>query len=230
MINITQGYMTVPLRVRVRKFLPQPGDKLSRTWTANGQTRSVDIPPYAIVDLQSVESAYMDVIEPGILECLESVTEEEGGLLRETYLRAWMFAQDPGTSLEDRGLMLQTFRLWVAVRMATRSDVIVGPETLGMPQDIMDETSPLRGKIPLPPVMGAQLDLILSQNLIPKLRKSLLTQLQRMSQANQVRNWLVMYLVFFILLNNTALLFCHDEVYAKKHGMNVGVVLACLTS
>jgi hypothetical protein len=161
----------------------------------------------------------VDMIEGGILQCLDSIVRDQPGLLQETYLRAWMLAQDPNISLEDRDLMMQAFRLWVAVRLGTRSDVIVGPETLDMPHDIMDQTSPLHGKIPLPPVMGAQLELVLSRHLIPRLRKTLLLQLQKISQANQARNWIVIYLVFFILLDNTSLLFLHDKKYVEKHGI-----------
>jgi hypothetical protein len=51
-----------------------------------------------------------------------------------------------------------TLRLWMAVRLTTKSTIIVGDETLGMSRDIMDKTSPIHGCIPLPPVMGAQLD------------------------------------------------------------------------
>jgi hypothetical protein len=218
-IQVSQEGMPVPLRLQVRRFLPQPGDKLKRTWKHGGTVKAADIPPYAIVSLDPVEAQYMAMIEGGLHQCIDSIVDGQPSLLRETYLRALLLGRDPSTAPDDRDLLMQAIRLWVAVRLGTRSDEIVGSETLDMPRDIMDATSPLHGKIPLPPVMGAQLDLVLTRTLIPRLRKMLLLQLQKISQANLARNWLVMYLVFFILLDNASLLFLHDRKYVEKHGI-----------
>lgn len=105
--------------------------------------------------------------------------------------------------------------------MTTKSTIIVGTETLGMPRNIMDETSPNHGTIPLPPVMGAQLDLILIHQIQMGLRRELLDRLQKMIQTNKQRTWLSSYLVTFILLHNIALITDHDASYARKHGMKV---------
>lgn len=88
-----------------------------------------------------------------------------------------------------------------------------------MKQNILDETNPNHGKIPLPPVLGAQMDLILIHHIQTKLRRELLDKLQKMMSKNKQSTWLVTYLVIFILLHNTALITAHDAGYAKKHGM-----------
>jgi hypothetical protein len=123
--------------------------------------------------------------------------------------------------LETKVLLDDTFKLWMAIRFSTRSTWIVGRETLGMQYDILDSTSPDAGKIPLPPVLGAQLDNILIHDIQHEVRHVLLLKLQRMFQRQRHKSWLASYLVTFILLHNAALIIQHDASYARKHGMSV---------
>lgn len=44
-------------------------------------------------------------------------------------------------------------RLWVAVRMLCRSERIVGDDRLDISLDLMDHSSPMPGKTPIPPVV-----------------------------------------------------------------------------
>lgn len=220
-IKVSEGYTSRPVELRVRRFVPQDGDKLDRSWVVNGVKKSVAIPPYAIVDLDAARKAYAEHIERGIVECFKAVLRPGDGLLWRTYAMAWKMSQDPTVSNDERELLLLTLRLWVAVRMTTKSTIIVGTETLGMPTNIMDETSPNHGTIPLPPVMGAQLDMILIHQIQSGLRRDLLDKLQKMIQTNKQKTWLTSYLVTFILLHNIALITDHDASYARKHGMKV---------
>jgi hypothetical protein len=129
--------------------------------------------------------------------------------------------KDPNTPAESFELLNWTLRLWIAVRLSTTSAFIAGKEKLGMSTDILDQTSPNPGKIPLPPVLGAQMDLILIQHIQTKLRHELLDNLQKVMLKNKPSSWLVTYLVTFILLHNVALITKHDAGYARKHGMKV---------
>lgn len=220
-IHVSEGYTRRPVELRVRRFIPQEGDKLERSWVVNGVRRSVSIPPYAIVDLEAARKAYSEHIDRGITECLEAIVKSRRSLLWKTYDLAWQMAQDEKVSKDERELLQLTLRLWVSVRLTTKSTIIVGEETLGMPSNIMDESSPIHGCIPLPPVMGAQLDLILIHQIQAALRRDLLDKLQRMIQTNKQKTWLTSYLVTFILLHNVALITNHDASYARKHGIQV---------
>ncbi|KAL0939311.1 uncharacterized protein CTRU02_205921 [Colletotrichum truncatum] len=224
-IEVTEGYTRgMSVQLHVRQFVPQRGDKLERSWvTLDGIKKSVPIPPYAITDLDEAQSAYQDYIRRGVVECFTSVIEGVMGardhLLYATYRKAWELSQDLRTSAEERELLLHTLELWLAVRLTTKSVEIVGNETLGMDHGILDSSSPQHGSIPLPPVMGAQLDLVLIQHIQTKLRREMLERLQKMTQQNKQKTWLTTYLVTFILLHNIALLTNHDASYARKHGM-----------
>ena len=49
-----------------------------------------------------------------------------------------------------------------------------------MPADMMDQSSSMHGKIPITPVMGAQIDVIVIQGIMVPLRTQILEQLQKL--------------------------------------------------
>lgn len=220
-IYLSEGLSNKFVKVKVQRFIPQAGDKLERTWDYKGVKKSVTIPPYAMVNLEEVKKEYLSHIENSMQDAFNRLLGPREGLLFRTYLRAWKIFRDPSTSPECVDLIHHTLLLWMSIRLTTRSSFIVGEETLGMEENILDETNPNHGKIPLPPVLGAQMDLVLIHHIQTKLRRELLDKLQKMMSKNKQSTWLVTYLVIFILLHNTALITAHDAGYAKKHGMKV---------
>lgn len=220
-IHISDGYSAKCIELRVREFVPQDGDKLERSWYHNGTQKSVQIPPFALVDMEDAKKAYTKHIRDSMSDIFRTVLGRSDGLLYKTYLQAWQICRDPSTPIEALELLNWTLRLWVSIRLSTTSGFIVGNETLGMNGDILDDTSPNPGKIPMPPVLGAQMDLVLIHHIQTKLRRELLDRLQKMVLKNKQSSWLVTYLVTFILLHNTALITAHDASYARKHGMKV---------
>jgi hypothetical protein len=112
-------------------------------------------------------------------------------------------------------------QLWIAIRLNTKSTNIVGTETLGMTSDIFDSTHPTPGRIPTPPVMGNQIELILSRDIQDPLRADILDALQKMIYSNKLKCWFTIYLSTFILLHNCSMITKHDSAYARKHGLQV---------
>ncbi|ROT40074.1 hypothetical protein SODALDRAFT_273925 [Sodiomyces alkalinus F11] len=222
-IKLSEGLTPTSVELRVRKFIPQDGDRLERSWVHQGVRCSVPIPPYAIIDLGEAQEAYSEYIRSAVgsmfVSVIDSVIGTERNLLWRTYHLAWMLSRHPNAEKDERELLRKALELWMAIRLTTRSTVIVGEETLGMDRNIMDKTSPQHGKIPLPPVMGAQIDMILITHIQSRLRREMLDMLQKMTQATKQKTWLTTYLVTFILLHNIALITDHDARYAKKHGM-----------
>lgn len=76
---------------------------------------------------------------------------------------------------------------------------------------------------------GQQLDKMLLDHILSKLRRETLDILQTMTQHKKQKTWLTTYLVSFILLHNVALITKHDREYAEKHRMEdrakVGVLV-----
>lgn len=218
-IRVTEGFTGQSVELQVRQFVPQEGDRLERSWVVDGVRRSVKIPAFALVDMDAVRGSYDSYIENGIEKCCNKLVNREKKLLWRTYSLAIRMLADSGLAEEERELLLNTLELWMSIRLTTTSFEIVGDETLGMTHDLMDETSPLNGKIPLPPVMGAQLDSILIHQIQAKFRRDTLDQLQNFTQENRQKTWLTTYLVTFVLLHNIALVIQHDASYARKHGI-----------
>ncbi|KAL8370743.1 hypothetical protein RB595_000883 [Gaeumannomyces hyphopodioides] len=218
-IRVTEGFTGQSVELQVRQFVPQEGDRLERSWVVDGVRRSVKIPAFALVDMDAARGSYDSYIENGIEECCSKLVNREKKLLWRTYSLAIRMLADSGLAEEEKELLLNTLELWMSIRLTTTSFEIVGNETLGMTHDLIDDTSPLNGKIPLPPVMGAQLDSILIHQIQAKFRRDTLDQLQNFTQENRQKTWLTTYLVTFVLLHNIALVIQHDASYARKHGI-----------
>lgn len=90
-----------------------------------------------------------------------------------------------------------------------------------MPPDILGETQPLLGKVPVPPVMSAQINLILIQQIKAQLHAKVLNLLQNAIVANKPSTWFTIYLCIFILLHNFAMLTKYDTGYAREYGLKV---------
>ena len=216
-IWVTEGYTGKHVELRVRKFVPQAGDRTERSWVdADGTTKRVRIPPYAIVDLDAAKAAYDGYIKKGLVECFKRLLGPKEQLLWQTYNRAVRLQSDPSLPPKERELLTSTLQLWMSIRLTTKSCEIVGQETLGMSKEMTGQS------IPLPPVMGAQIDSILINQILAQLRHNTLDNLQKLTAENKQKTWLTTYLVTFILLHNTALLMKHDAGYARKHGIKVG--------
>lgn len=222
-IRISTGYSKKCIELQVREFVPQDGDKLERTWVHQGTRKSVPVPPYALMDLEDGKSAYLKHISDAMGDTLQHIAERSSGLLRKTYVQAFRMYRDTTIPEDWKQLFDWTFRLWTAIRLSTTSDFIVGEEKLGMSYNILDTTNPNHGKIPVPPVLGAQLDVVMIHHIQTRLRRELLDKLQKMVLKNKQSTWFVTYLVTFMLLHNAALITAHDAAYARKHGIGVSL-------
>ena len=224
-IHVTEGYTGQSVQLIVRRFRPQDGDKLSRSWvSADGSVKSVNIPPYAIVSMEEAKTALNRYIKMGLVECCKKLLGPQDQLLWQTYALAIRVLRLGKTPPAEQRLLASTLDLWMSVRLTTKSFEIVGEETLGMPRNLInDNSNALCGKIPLPPVMGAQIDSVLIHQVQANLRRKTLDELQKMICDRKTKTWLTQYLVLFILLHNIALITKHDAEYAKKHGMNASL-------
>ncbi len=224
-IFVTEGYTDNKyVELQVRRFVPQRGDRLERSWVDEQGPVEVGRHPALCSRRSSSCASRVRVLhEEGISRLLQEAARAGEKLLWQTYNRALKLQRDSSLAPRERGLLTTTLQLWMSVRLTTKSCEIVGDETLGMSRDIMAEQGHLQGKIPLPPVMGAQIDSILITQIQSQLRHDTLDNLQKLTSDNKQKTWLTTYLVTFIMLHNTALLMKHDAGYARKHGMKVGL-------
>jgi hypothetical protein len=95
-----------------------------------------------------------------------------------------------------------------------------------------DESYPLFGKIPLPPVMIQQLDMILTLGILEPLRKQVLEDFQRLALTSNPRNWMTIYLITFMSLHSCARITAENYHNARKHGLLVSdrKLISCITT
>ena len=172
-IQVTEGYTGKSVRLQVKQFKPQEGDKVKRSWVSrNGNKHEVNIPAFAIVNLDEARAEFNQYIKAGMVACCHHLLGSRDKLLWRTYSLAIKTAQNDSIAQTERNLLLATLDLWMSVRLTTKSFEIVGDDTLDMPQDIInDQDNPLHGKIPLPPVMGAQIDSVIIHQIAGKRSK-----------------------------------------------------------
>jgi hypothetical protein len=113
------------------------------------------------------------------------------------------------------------FRLWFAIRRTATIEHIVGDEKLDMEPETKDDSYPLFGKIPLPPVMIQQLDMVLTLGILEPLRKQVLEDFQKLALVTNPRNWMSIYLITFMSLHSCARLTAENYHNARKHGLVV---------
>jgi hypothetical protein len=92
-----------------------------------------------------------------------------------------------------------------------------------MTPELKDRSYPLFEKIPIAPVMGAQLELILTLEVLRPLRKTVLDQLQRMVDAYKPKYWFTIYLSCFILLHSCSLATAWHYKYSRRNGVKVSI-------
>lgn len=148
-ICLSDGLSTAGIRVRVRRFRVLKGDKMVRTWfnPRKGREEHIEMENFALVDVARAKAQYEEYLSKGQLEIFKALCGPKEKLLWRTYLLAWERKGNEEVALKERELLGRTLKLWVAVRLTTRSFEIIGKETLGIKPDP-------RGKILLPPVMG----------------------------------------------------------------------------
>lgn len=117
--------------------------------------------------------------------------------------------------------MANFFRLWFGIRRTATTEHIVGDDTLDMTPETVDHSYPFFGKVPLPPVMIQQLDMVLTLGLLQPLQKKVLEEFQRIVLANNPRSWLTIYLITFMFLHSCAALSAENYSNARKHGLKV---------
>jgi len=90
-----------------------------------------------------------------------------------------------------------------------------------MEPETTDRSYPLFGKVPLPPVMIQQLDMILTLGFLQPLRKKVLEQFNRIVLKNSPKSWMTIYLLTFMSLQSCAAFTAENYQNARKHGLKV---------
>jgi hypothetical protein len=211
----------VPLKLVVRRFIPIPHkDSIHRSWVdhRNGVKKFKKTTPYAVVNMKNAVQDMREYVTANVFKCMEYFLRGSDQLVKDTYEFARKHMQRVESD-EERKLLGNFFRLWFAIRRTATTEHIVGEDTLDMEPEKKDESYPLFGKVPLPPVMIQQLDMILTLGILEPLRKQVLEDFQRLALTSNPRNWMTIYLITFMSLHSCARITAENYHNARKHGL-----------
>ncbi|KAK0736477.1 hypothetical protein B0T21DRAFT_288897 [Apiosordaria backusii] len=228
-ILVQSDVCQVPLKLSVRKFIPIPGkDRTERSWVdpngkdptgrKGGVKKYYKTTPYAIVNMANAVHDMKEYISDNVFKCMGYFLRGSDVLVKETYEFARKHMQRVESD-EERRLLGNFFRLWFAIRRTATTEHIVGKETLEMKPETEDRSFPLFEKIPLPPVMIQQLDMVLTLGILQPLRKQVLEDFQKLVLANNPRSWMTIYLITFMSLHSCAKVTDENYNNARKHGL-----------
>lgn len=113
-------------------------------------------------------------------------------------------------------MICNSFRLWVACRLTSYPDAIVGQETLGLSGKIDYAPGRWAKHYPTPPVLGAQLECIVYTKYLQPLSVKIRASLDELMKKKTHEVWLTVYLALFVLLHSCAMLTRRDWEYARQ--------------
>lgn len=151
-VNLNDGF-TELIRVRLRQFKVMDGDQKTRKAFNyhTGTTDEIEMKPFALVDVADTKLQYERYLTESQDHIFKRLLGDREKLLWKTYRMAQKRRDRPGPEVTDveRDLLSMTLRLWVAVRLTTRSFEIAGEgkTALGQRPDS-------KGRILLHPVFG----------------------------------------------------------------------------
>lgn len=93
-IKTTRYSLTIvdaPYELKLRKFVPLPGDNLTATWSNNGTTVTYAVPPYGISNMEEAANSIYHMIERETAKYLSAFLGglDTDPLIWETYVAAF---------------------------------------------------------------------------------------------------------------------------------------------
>ncbi|KAK0725842.1 hypothetical protein B0H67DRAFT_571698 [Lasiosphaeris hirsuta] len=217
-ITVKSDVSPVPFDLKVRKFVPIPQDSLHRAWMDGKTKKFLETQPYAIADMRSTLTSLRHYITKNIFNCIEYFLKNADELVRITFSYAREYMSQRADSEDEATLLANYMKLWVAVRRTATFEHIISQDTLDMVPETEDKSFPFLGKVPLPPVLIQQLDIILHVGILMPLQKQVLEDMQKLIISNNPRTWMTMYLTTFMSLQSCASLSAENYRNARRQG------------
>lgn len=107
-------------------------------------------------------------------------------------------------------MLQRTLTIAIMTRLSSKSFNITGSETLGL-APIEDTESPYHARIPIPPLLDAQIDYLWMRRM-ERIQRIVLSELKSTILSSEKRQkWLSIFLTVIMLLSNL------EYIYQKQH-------------
>lgn len=105
-------------------------------------------------------------------------------------------------------------------RLISKSfNIVSGHEALGL-GPVENPSSPLNGRIPIPPMLDAQMDSILMDFMRARQKRGL-SKLKTLMMSHSRENWFMIFLTTLVLLSNLEFLYDHQNEQIERYGKTV---------
>ena len=200
------------LELVCREFPDTPNIRSVKSWTKGSRKIDIHLPNCVMTTRQYTETAKnMDALVEAEYEKLVSelaIGQDDivSRTLSEAVRQSKKVSNPPRRTSLPTNLFIKclpvrnALHLSILSRLASKSFNIYGQETLGIRQEL-DPECPYYGRIPIPPLLDAQLDHMLMDKM-EILKKSVLSELRRMIAGQGRKHWFKIYLIMSILLFN----------------------------
>ena len=201
------------LKLICREFPETPGIRSVKSWTKGSRKIDIPLPNCVMTTRQYTEaSKNMDaLVEAEYERLVDELAIDQDDIVSRTLSEAVRQAKKVSNSPRRRSryqlnLFIQclpirnALQLSILSRLASKSFNIYGQETLGIRRE-MDPECPYYGRIPIPPLLDAQLDQMLMEKM-ETLKRSVLSELRRMIAGQGRKHWFKIYLIMSVLLFN----------------------------
>ncbi|KAE9378490.1 hypothetical protein N431DRAFT_435586 [Stipitochalara longipes BDJ] len=211
-VELSQGVVPNRLKIRLDRYQPKDTDRQYYQWFNNeGVQQKYHTPAYGIENLSVAQHAIEGFLRDNSEAYIETHLKDATEITRKTFHTA---QQNKHLPLVERAL-----KLWVGCRFIEDPWSIVGTETLSQSRD-PNPACPYHTKIPVPPIVDLQLDLIVINELLqPELKKILKMLKTLLESSDPWNNWFEIYLAYFILLHNVELTMAHDAWFVKWNNL-----------
>ncbi|CZR55785.1 uncharacterized protein PAC_05673 [Phialocephala subalpina] len=187
LIKVTQDFGKASYELKVKEFIPMPGECLEEAWADGNVMKSRELPPWAIASMEEAADELWRYVDDNIGTYVWACVGNSDSLIRSTFEMVIRYSEEAPRQ-EEKTLLQNILRIWVTARMASNIERICGEETLGM-SNIDDPSCPWHARIPIPPAMCVQLEIILYCKFLAPLKKAILGQLQKFIFVNKKENW-----------------------------------------
>ena len=225
------------LKLVCREFPETPGIRSVKSWTKGLQKIDIHLPNCVMTTRQYAEtSKNMDALveaeyERLVTELAFNQDDIVSRTLSEAVRQAEKVSKSPRRRIHYRRLILfvkclpikNALQLSILSRLASKSFNIYGQETLGIQQE-MDPDCPYYKRIPMPPLLDFQLDLMLMEKM-EILKKSVLSELRRMIAGQGRKHWFKIYLIMSVLLFNLESVYQNQYRQIRRYQEHVSLMI-----
>ncbi|EPE32059.1 hypothetical protein GLAREA_12141 [Glarea lozoyensis ATCC 20868] len=211
-VELSQGWTSRALAIQLDRYAPKPTDKQYYSWYDGDMEYHFDTPAYGISNLDATSSAIQSFLTQNAEEYITKHLIGACETTRQTFAIAQEYKQ-------YFPLVTRALKLWVGCRFIEEPWSIIGTETLDISLDD-NPNCPYHDRIPVPPIVDLQIDVITINDLLqPEMKKILKTVKEMLESRNPWKNWFEIYLAYFILLHNVELTMAHDAWFVKRNNL-----------